>query len=550
MSLDQQPLQFNLADIFEMAVDAFADREMLAVDGKRATFAEIEAKANRLAHHLAGTGVGAGDHVGIYAYNCEEWVLTMLAAIKLRAVWININYRYVANELKYLFDNSDIKALVVQRQFVPLVADIRDQLSPLCHCLVIEDGNPIDDSAGLVDAEFLSASAVQSPERDFSPRSGDDRYILFTGGSTGMPKGVVWRQEDVFFALGGGIDAMTGERVKSPDEIVNKSRTQPQSSFMNCAPLMHGASQWGVLNGAYNGRKTLLTAKFWAQSVWDTLAGEKVNGLMITGDAMGRPLIEAYQARPQHWDCSELFILTSTAAIFSPSVKAKFVEHFPQLLIIDGVGASETGSTGMTLVTADDYGNSKGGLTIKAGPDTAVLDEDLQPLPPGSEQIGKLARCGNIPLGYYRDPQKTAEVFVTAANGHRYAMPGDYARHEADGRITLLGRGSATINSGGMKIFPEEVEQVIKGHPEVFDVLVVGLPDQRWGSTVTAVVQPRENYTPELSTIQDYCRQYLAGFKIPRKLLLTDSIVRSPAGKPDYPWAERYARDQNRLDRK
>ena len=544
MSKTEHQARFNLADIFEIAVDAFADREMLVVDGRRASFAELEARANRLAHHLASQGVGPGDHVGIYAYNSMEWVETMLAAIKLRALWVNINYRYVAKELSYLFALSDIKALVVQRQFVPMLSAARDSLSLLKHCLLVEDGSPATAENSAADAEYEASLAEHSPLRDFGPRSGDDRYILFTGGTTGMPKGVVWRHEDVFYALGGGVDAVTGEWLSTPGEIVQRAVDQPQISFMNCAPLMHGACQWGILNGAYNGRKSILISKFDPEGVWELMEKETVNGLMITGDAMGRPLIETLEANPGRWNTDSLFLLTSTAAVFSPVVKEKFLSYFPNLLLMDGIGASETGSTGMTQVSKEDFGSSRGGLTVRAGPDTAVLDEQLRPMEPGTGEIGKLARYGNIPLGYYRDEKKTAEVFVVGADERRYAIAGDFARLEEDGSITLLGRGSACINSGGMKIFPEEVEQVVKAHPDIFDAIVVGVPDERWGSRVAAVVQPRAGSKPSLESVQTHCREQLASFKLPREIHLVEQVVRSPSGKPDYPWAERLARQQ------
>ncbi len=523
--------EFNLADLFELAVDQYGDRECLVVGERRCTFRELDARANRCAHYMARRGIGAGDHVGIYALNSMEWVELMWATVKLRAVWININYRYIADELAYLFDNADLKMLFCERQFLGLA---QEAATPglMQNCVFIEDGS----GTALPETvtEYEEALAQGSAERDFEARSGDDLYILYTGGTTGMPKGVVWRHEDVFFTLGGGIDAMSGERVQEPMDIIRRGLKNGPVTMLSTAPLMHGACQWGVINSAYEGRKILLMRKFDAEEVWRAVEREKVNGIMITGDAMGRPMIEAYAANPGAFDCSSLFMVTSTAAIFSASVKEQFLQHFPELLIIDGVGASEFGSSGMMTVNKEQVQSE---LSISPNSDTLVVDENFDPLPPGSDKIGKIARRGNLPLGYYKDEKKSAEVFVTAADGTRYSVPGDFARIEEDGRITLLGRGNTCINSGGMKIFPEEVEQALKSHADVFDAVVVGAPDERWGEQVAAVVEARPGCQPELQSLQEHCRVHIAGFKIPRQLHLVARILRSPSGKPDYPWA-------------
>ncbi len=531
--------QFNLADLFELAADHFGQREYLVCDGRRCTYAEMEARANRLAHCLAKAGIGEGDHVGIYAFNCLEWVETIWAVFKLRAVWININYRYVEKELAHLFKNADLKALLYHRQFAERVRSIRGEVPELRFLLHVEDGSgvPVQEADG---EEYEDAIGACSPQRDFPPRSGDDIYMLYTGGTTGMPKGVVWRHEDVFFALGGGIDAMSGTRVQEPMEIIRRGQEQNAVSFLTTAPLMHGACQWAVMGGAFEGRKTVLMSKFDPVQAWRLIEQEKVSGIMITGDAMARPLIDALEAAPDAFDTSSLFVLTSTAAVFSPSVKDRFFRHFPNLFMIDGVGASESGSNGMAVVQAGSTG-MKGGPTIKPGPDTLVLDEDLRPMAPGSGVMGRLARTGNIPLGYYKDPEKTAATFVTGADGRRYALPGDSALLEADGSITVLGRGSVCINSGGMKIFPEEVEAAVKSHPDVFDATVVSVPDERWGEQVAAVVEPRPGTRPSLDDIQACCRESIAGFKIPRQLFLVEKVLRSPSGKPDYRWAKKTA---------
>jgi len=486
------------------------------------TYAELNLRANQLAHHLAAQGVGAGDHVGIYALNCAEWVETLWAVFKLRAVWININYRYVEDELAYIFDNADLVALVVAPEFVDRVESVRDALPKLTHTLVIG-------------AEYEAAIAGQSPVRDFEPRRGDDLYILYTGGTTGLPKGVVWRHEDVVMALGGGIDVRTGHIMQSPQEFVDKGNAFSLTSLPTM-PLMHGAAQWSVMGGSFVGNRIVLMEKFDAAEVWRLIGEEKVNLLMITGDAMARPLMDELLANGKAYDTSSIFAISSTAALFSQSLKDAFLDQFPNIVITDAIGSSEGGANGITVVTKG--APVQGGPTVNSLSHSIVVDDDLCPIPPGSAQIGRLARTGNLPIGYYKDPEKTAATFVIGPDGERYVIPGDYARHDADGVITLLGRGSVCINSGGEKVFPEEVENALKSHPEVFDAVVVGVPDERFGESVAAVVNFRDGSLPGLTELQDHCRNHIAGYKVPRRLIAVDAIVRSPAGKPDYRWAK------------
>ena len=537
-------MSWNLADLFEQAVDAFGDREYIVADGTRRTYAELDERATRLAHHLAANGVGPGDHVGIYAYNCAEWIETLWAVFKLRAVWININYRYVEGELEYLFGNADLVALVFGREFAPRVAGVLHALPKLRHTVVIDDGSDADLS-GLDPVPFEDAVASGAPERDFPPRSNDDRYILYTGGTTGMPKGVVWRQEDVFFALGGGIDVPTSTRVTRPEEMVEKGAGGGITS-LPVAPLMHGATQWAAMGGSFIGNKIVLVKKFDPDQVWRLVEAEKVNLLIITGDAMARPLVESLERLVDDVDISSLFALSSTAALFSQSVKDQFLGLVPNLIISDAVGSSEGGANGYTVVSKGT--TMKGGPTVNPVLDTLIIKEDGTPVAPGSGDVGKIARTGNIPLEYYKDPEKTAATFVTIG-GTRYVIPGDFATVEADGTITLLGRGSVSINSGGEKIFPEEVENALKSHPDVYDAVVVGVPDERWGQRVAAVVEARPGATPALDDVQDHCRSLIAGYKVPRELHLVDKMVRSPSGKPDYRWAAEQASSAESGDR-
>ncbi len=529
-------MAFNIADLFEYATDAVPDRLAVVVDDERRTFAQLDSRASQFAHHLLSSGVTAGDHVGIHALNSVEWVESMLGCYKARAVPINVNFRYVEDELRYLYDNADLVAVVHDRDFAPRIAAIRDEIETLRHLVMIEDDSGADIS-GLDAVPYEEAMADESAERDFEPRSGDDTYILYTGGTTGMPKGVMWRQEDVIFALGGGIDALTGHRATHDHELAERAAAaEGQLVFLAPAPLMHGASQWAVMGQGFVGNATVLMARFSAAALWNLVESERVNSVLITGDAMGRPMIEYLEQHPE-LDVSSVVSLSSTAAVFSPAVKDRFLDRLPDLILTDSIGSSESGFNGIKMVTKGDTAMSAGGPTVDAGPDVVLLDENLELIPPDSDAVGHIGRGGNIPLGYYRDPEKTAATFITADDGQRYSMPGDFARWADPGKITLMGRGSISINSGGEKIFPEEVEHALKAHDAVYDCVVVGQSDQQWGQRVSAVVQFRPGADVPLEELQGHARTLIAGYKVPRELHAVEEIRRSPAGKPDYRWA-------------
>lgn len=537
-------MAYNFADMFEHTVDVVPDRTAIICGDTQRTFSELEDRTNRLAHHLAAEGIEPGDHVGIYAMNCVEWVEAIVAICKIRAVPVNVNYRYVAEELRYLFDNADLKGLFYGEEYGPRVAEVKDKLPLLKTLVMIEDGSGADQS-GVDSTAYEKALANQSGERDFAERSGDDQVIIYTGGTTGMPKGVMWRSEDIFFALAGGIDAFTREPVPSEFHHSENAKNSPgQLIFMNTPPLMHGAAFVGSVMQLFQGNINVLVPKFQPKEVWRIIEKQKVNSILIVGDAMGRPLIEALEemeAEGEEIDLSSFLSCSSSAAVFSPTVKDRFLERFPNLVITDSIGATESGFNGIISVGKGNTAMKGGGPTVSPGKDTVVLDDELKPVEPGSGVIGKVARGGNIPLGYYKDPKKTAETWITAADGKRYAMPGDFATLEADGSITLLGRGSVCINTGGEKVFPEEVEQALKAHADVFDAVVVGVTDERWGQKVAAVVQLREGHEVTLADLDTHCRDYVAGYKVPRELHVVDEIVRSPSGKPDYPWAKQLA---------
>ena len=527
---------YNLADLFESVVDAAGDREVLVVGGRRLTYAQLDERANRLANHLSAHGVHHGDHVGLQLLNGTEYLEGMLACFKLRAVPINVNYRYVETELAYLFNDATLKALIHHRQFTPLVDAVRDDVPTLTHVVEVADDSTEGKRPDGIDYEIALADA--SPERpDAAERSGDDLYIVYTGGTTGMPKGVMWRHEDIFFAaMGGGDLARMDNFITSPDEL--PSRLQENAiTALPTPPLMHASAHWLAFHQLFTGGRIVMPpfGRFDPRMIWKLVGDEQVFMVIIVGDAMAKPLVDELAANGDDYTTDTLWVIGSGGAILSPANRERILELLPNRMIADGLGSSETGTIGNKV--------GQGGATFVVNDQTAVLDEDHRPLGPGG--TGMLARRGHIPLGYWGDEQKTKKTFVEApdASGtvHRWVLPGDQARVEEDGSITLLGRGSTSINTGGEKVFPEEVEAPLKAHPDVQDALVVGVADERWGQRVVAVVQPVAGTTPSLDDLAAHCREHIAGYKIPRDLVLVDEVRRSPTGKADYAWAKRAA---------
>ena len=537
-------MEFNAADIFEGVVDRVPDREAIVHGSTRLTYKELDARSNKAANALKKLGIKKGSHIGIYAFNCVEWLEIMLGAYKLCAIPININYRYVEEELKYLIDNADMEAIFYHKQFSNKLENIKSHLPLLKNFICIEDNSGKDD---VIDKSFYFEDLIANEDesRLDVDRSGDDKYILYTGGTTGMPKGVVWRMEDVLMTLGGGIDAVTGEKYPTPEAFADKC-LQDQTIALALAPFMHGGAQWQSFNSFFSGWKLIINdqVSFDADYVWEVVAKEKVMNLTIMGDAMGRPLCDALpRAIEKGLDLSSLFVLSSTASVFSASIKDTILEYLPNLFLIDAVGSSETGATGVNIHTKDGKLKDSGGGPKFTKPNfSEILNLDTKEVIPPSdtETIGYLARKGHVPVAYYKDEEKSKKTFIEV-DGVRYSIPGDMAKYEEDGQMTLLGRGSVSINSGGEKIFPEEVEMALKAHPNIFDCLVVGVKDDRWGQKVVAVIQRRENDELSLDDIKDVASKYIASYKMPKEIVFSELIERAPSGKPNYQWAQEFA---------
>jgi acyl-CoA synthetase (AMP-forming)/AMP-acid ligase II len=512
-------MQRNLADIFEVVADAVPDREALVVGfgGARLTYAALDERANRLAHHLAAAGVGAGDHVAAYLYNGNEFIETMLAAFKLRAAVVNVNYRYVAAELAYILSDSDAKAIVYDPRFETTLAEVEGDLDGLTLRLAI--GDPYEEA-------LAGASAVRPDVR----RTGDDRYLLYTGGTTGMPKGVMWRHDDILAAGLGNIDG-----VATAEEEAERAR-RGRDRLLPACPLMHGAAQWGSLGTFFDGGTVILSpdTRLDAGRLAELISAERATVVMIIGDAVGRPLADAAAARPD-LDLSAVRVLLNSGAIVSPPVKDDLVARMPGAFIYDTFGSSESGTFAKSTSGA---GNTPAQGRFAPGSGAVVLDENLRPVEPGSGVVGRLARGGPVALGYYNDPEKTAATFPVI-DGVRYIVTGDHATVEADGTIQMLGRGSACINTGGEKVYPDEVEGALKSHPAVADAMVVGLPDERFGERVVALVVARGDELPP--DLDEHVRGRVAGYKAPRQVFGVEAVERFPSGKPDYAWARERA---------
>ncbi len=528
-------MQFNLADMFELVVDTVPDREALYAEGRTLTYRQLDERANRLAHHFQSVGIGKGDHVGCHMMNGTEYLETMLALFKISAVPVNVNFRYVQEELRYLYTDADLVGVVYDTEFAERIAVVLPKTEKIRHLVAVGPPEGYDLPAGSVPYE--EALEAQSSGREGLPeRSADDLFIIYTGGTTGMPKGVMWRQEDLFFAgMGGGRPA--GEPLARPEDVAQHALDSGVVVNFPAAPLMHGAAELSSFINFLAGHKVCLIRKFSGHGALQIVQEQKCNMIMVVGDAMATPVLEALEEK--EYDTSSLFVMSSAGALLSQPTRDRINTLLPAAYINDSFGSTETGYNG----SAKPGTNAKDGLKFTINARTAVFDDDLKPVVPGSGVVGRVAQKGHIPLGYYNDPEKTAKTFVTV-DGERWVLPGDMAMVEEDGTMHFLGRGSICINSGGEKIYPEEVEGAIKTHPAVHDAVVAGIPDDRWGQKVAAVLQISEGATaPTQAELEEHLSTHIARYKLPRFITTVDLMQRSPSGKPDYKWATKVLTD-------
>jgi fatty-acyl-CoA synthase len=534
-------MEYSVAEIHEAIAASRPDDECLVFRDRRLTWAQVTDRTRRLANHLIAAGLGVRterselqghesgqSHLAVYLHNGNEYLESMLGAFKARVAPFNVNYRYVAEELRYLLLDSNAEAVVVHSQFAPTLAEVLGDLPQLRVILQVPDASGHALLPGAVWYEdALAAASGERPAVEWSP---DDLYILYTGGTTGMPKGVLWRNGDA------NVECFGGSRADTLDEIVAEAVGGLRALLG--PPFMHGAGHWMSFR-TWNAGGTVFVQstpeRLDPTDIWGLIERERLSFLLIVGDAFARPLID--ELARHDYDLSTLTVLLSGGAPLSANLKEELLAHLPTLMIVDGLGSSEAGGQ-LSHVSA---GSGATTGTFPIAPGNHVLSADLdREVDPGEDELGWLAKSGRLALGYLGDAPKTARTYPVI-DGVRYAVPGDRARLRADGTIELHGRDSVTINSGGEKIFAEEVEAALKHHPDVYDCVVAGRPSERWGNEVVAVVRLRDGAMADESALLTEAERHIARYKLPKAFVFVDEVVRSPSGKADYRWAKQTA---------
>jgi 3-oxocholest-4-en-26-oate---CoA ligase len=519
---------WNFADIWEVVADELPGSDCLVHGDIRRSWAEVDRRADGIAQHLLDLGLQRQQAVAQYLYNCPEYLESMYSAFKAALVPVNTNYRYTEDELLYLWDNSDAGAVVFHGAFAATVDPIRLRLPKVRSWLWVDDGSgPCPEWATAYEQVAGSGTSRVSPPWG---RSGDDLNMLYTGGTTGMPKGVMWRQDDLVVTLGVSLGRQYPDEGSVDD--LRGTFTAPGPRFLPACPQMHGTGNFPCLSTLAAGGSvvTLTERTFQPAEFLDAVQREGVNLAAIVGDAFAKPILRVLDENQGRWDLSSLLAIVSSGVMWSQESKKGLLEHHPGMVLMDAFSSSEALGMGSSV--------SGGGQTAETAkfelsPETIVIDDDNHPLAPGSEVIGRLAVGGRQPIGYYKDPDKTAATFLEI-DGKRYSCPGDFATVDADGKITLLGRGSVCINTGGEKVFPEEVEEALKTHPSVADAVAVGLPDERFGEAVTAVVEPKPGAEVDEDELIAHVKGCLAAYKAPKRVVTVEGIGRAPNGKVDY----------------
>ena len=522
---------YNFSDLLQIVADTVPDRIALVHGELELTYTELNQFADRVARVLVAKGVGANDNVGLQLTNSPEYLAGFFGACRIGAVPFNVNYRYSSAELSYLYEDSRVKALLFDSEFSD---DVKEACKPGSSPeVLLEVGGARlgENLAGIFESVLPELDAVCHDH---------DLIIIYTGGTTGYPKGVMWPHKHLFFsALGGGGFFHADGAVTHPEELVGRVSEGMALTTMPLAPLMHGAALWTSLVALFAGHKVVLSNRvnFDASHAWQLIQDHQVNIVSIVGDAMALPLIETLEqnrSKPEadNWALDHLFNIGSGGAVFSEALQQRFTALLPNLFVMSSLGATETGTVGASDVQTDE------GIMRYAPRDDLAVIVDGQCLAERGEE-GILARSGMLPVGYFGDEKKTRESFLTI-DGVKYALGGDAARLEEDGSITVLGRGSMCINSGGEKIFPEEVESTLKGYDAVDDVLVVGIPHKKWGQQVAAVYSANTDEVSE-NDLRNFCRDSLAGYKVPKLFIRVEKVQRTVVGKPDYNWAKSVA---------
>ncbi len=531
---------WNFADVWDAVAAQLPDAPAVTHGDRTLSWRVFDDRSENVARWLVGADVARQDKVAIYLYNCSEYLEATFACLKIALVPINTNYRYADDELVYLWDNADAVAVVFHGAFVERIEGILDRLPKVRSWLWVDDGTascppwavPFEEAAGTTGF----APDGTGPERVAPPwgRSPDDLYMLYTGGTTGMPKGVMWRQDDLFARLNSGGFRRYPEGGGPDDVRAELARSGPGMTLLPACPLMHGTGGFTALECLSEGGRvvTLTSRRFDPVELLDTIERERVNGLIIVGDAFAKPILAALDAEPERWDVSSLVGIISSGVMWSEQSKQGLLRHHPGMLLVDVFSSSEALGMGNSVSSGAAAART---AEFTLGPEVRVIDADGKDVEPGSGGTGVLALGGRIPVGYYKDEQKSAATF-RVIDGVRYSVPGDYAQVGEDGSIHLLGRGSVCINTGGEKVYPEEVEEVVKTAEDVADAVVVGIPDERFGEVIVAVVELRPGAAGDVApqVLIDHVRGRLAAYKAPRQVRFVDTIGRAPSGKVDY----------------
>lgn len=532
-------MSWNFGDILEAVEQVLPPDTPAFIHGDNITsWGDAARRSNNLARALIARGAQAGDKCAFYMRNRAEYCEAMSAAFKARLTHVNINYRYKPDEVFYIIDNSDAQTVFYGAEFAATIAQIRARLHKVQ--TFIEVGNEAETAPFAENFEALANTGTGAPLN--IPRSPDDEFFIYTGGTTGMPKGVIWTHDDLRETHLSALRRL-GPVPENMEALVQALREiGPGPRLLPACPLMHGTGMLMALATMLSGGCVVTTQSehFDPQELWAVVDKHKVAAIVIVGDAFAKPMLQVLDAAPGKYDLSSVVSIVSSGVMWSTEVKRGLIRHMPQVVLNDSFGSSESVGLGSSQMTKD--GEIKT-ATFQIGERCKVFDEDDREVLPGSGHSGMIAQCPPIPRGYYKDPEKTAKTFRTI-NGVRYAMPGDWCRVEGDGSLTLLGRGSVCINTAGEKVYPEEVEEALKTHPAIADALVIGLPDERWGQAVTAVVHLSPGHTLDESALRSHVRQSLADYKAPKRLFATTLILRAPNGKADYKTAGDFARQE------
>ncbi len=534
---------WNFADVWETVAETIPTAPALLHGDRVVTWADFDARADGIAAAMLAAGLSEDTTIAQYLTNRPEYLESVFAAFKLGLAPVNTNYRYVDDELVYLWDNADTAVVIFEGDFTQRIEGLRDRVPGVRLWLWVDDGNgPCPEWA-----EPYEAAATAPVGRTAAPwgRSGDSLYLIYTGGTTGMPKGVMWRNHDLVLVLNDG--APRSRRLpETPDlDHIRTIASTPGYRTLPACPLMHGTGAFNAFTALTIGGSvvTLTNHHFDAVQLLDTIEAQQVNNTAIVGDAFARPILAALDAEPERWDISSLRVMLSSGVMWSQAVKQGLLRHNPNMMLVDTLGSSEAIGMAKSVSSGSEADGASATATFSIGPDTKVITDDGIEVQPGDDLVGKLAIRGHVPIGYYKDPVKSAETFVQI-DGANYSMPGDYARVESDGTLVLLGRGSVCINTGGEKVFPEEVEESLKEHDLVHDAVVVGLPDERFGQAITAVVEPVPGATPDEVELIAHVKGRMAHYKAPKRVLLVDSLGRAANGKIDYKRWTAHAADE------